>query len=172
MVDFDKVLKRFTDAVESNDGAGLAALFAEDGVYHDYIYGPFEGRERIAHMLSNHFWGDAKDFSWQMIDPVCDGRTGYARYLFSFISTMPAFAGNHVLLEGTSIFIFGEDGLIESYRETANGAAAMVQLGVPPEVMAAKSRKWAKELRGRAEAAGHVAAGRSALDGPAAPGTG
>lgn len=168
MIDFQDVLKRFTDAVEANDGKRLAALFAEDGVYHDYIYGPFEGRERIAHMLASHFWGDAKDFRWQMIDPVCDGRIGYARYLFSFVSTMPAFAGNHVLLEGTSIFEFGVDGLIRTYRETANGAAAMVQLGVPPELMASKSAKWAKELRGRAEAADHVAAGPSALEGGAA----
>lgn len=168
MIDFNDVLKRFTDAVEANDGPGLAALFAGDGVYHDYIYGPFEGRERIAHMLNSHFWGDAKDFRWQMIDPVCDGRIGYARYLFSFVSTMPAFAGNHVLLEGTSIFEFGEDGLIRSYRETANGAVAMVQLGVAPELMASKSRKWAKELRGRPESASHVAAGRSAVDGAVA----
>ncbi len=31
MVDFDAVLKRFTDAVEANDGEKLGALFTEDG---------------------------------------------------------------------------------------------------------------------------------------------
>ena len=109
MVDFDAVLKRFTDAVEANDGEGLGVLFAADGIYHDYIYGPFQGRGEIARMLNSHFWGDAKDFRWQMLDPVCDGRVGYARYYFSFTSTMPAYEGNQVLLEGTSIFFFRED---------------------------------------------------------------
>ncbi len=158
MVDFNKVLKRFTDAVEQNDGAALGALFTEDGTYHDYIYGPFTGRTAIGHMLNNHFWGDARDFRWQMLDPVCDGRTGYARYLFSFISTMPAYEGNHVLLEGTSIFSFAGDGLIHTYRETANGSAAMVPLGIPDELMRSKSTKWARELRGRDESAAHLAA--------------
>ncbi|WP_417514403.1 nuclear transport factor 2 family protein [Minwuia sp.] len=163
MLDFDAVLKRFTDAVEANDGEGLGALFAEDGTYHDYIYGAFTGRESIGRMLNSHFWGDAKDFRWQMIDPVCDGRIGYARYYFSFESTMPAYAGNHVLLEGTSIFEFDDDGLIRTYRETANGAAAMVQLGIPPELMQSKSRKWARELRNRPDAASHTE-GQTAMD--------
>ena len=163
MVDFNAVLKRFTDAVEANDGEALGALFAEDGVYHDYIYGPFAGRAEIGRMLNSHFWGDAKDFRWQMLDPVCDGKVGYAFYYFSFTSTMPAYAGNQVLLEGTSIFHFDPDGLIRSYRETANGAAAMVQLGVAPDLMHSKSAKWAKELRGRPDAASHTT-GRSALE--------
>lgn len=156
MGDFAALLKRFTDAVEANDGEGLAALFAEDGVYHDYIYGPFAGRAKIAEMLNKHFWGDAEDFRWQMIDPVSDGRTGYARYLFSFTSTMPAYPGRRVLLEGTSIFKLRTDGLIAEYRETANGAAAMAQLGVEPERMAGRSRKWAEELRARPEAKPHL----------------
>lgn len=164
MVDFDAVLKHFTDAVEANDAEGLGALFAEDGIYHDYIYGPFQGRVEIGRMLNRHFWGDAKDFRWQMLDPVCDGRVGYARYYFSFTSTMPDYAGNQVLLEGTSIFFFGEDGLIQTYRETANGSAAMVQLGVPAHLMQSKSAKWARELRSRDEAQSHVT-GRTALDG-------
>ncbi|WP_416899008.1 MAG: nuclear transport factor 2 family protein [Minwuia sp.] len=164
MLDFESVLKRFTGAVEANDGAALGALFAEDGVYHDYIYGAFTGRAEIGRMLNSHFWGDATNFRWQMLDPVCDGRVGYARYYFSFTSTMPAYSGNQVLLEGTSIFHFDPDGLIRSYRETANGSAAMVQLGVKPDLMHSKSVKWARELRGRSDAASHVT-GRTALDG-------
>jgi len=155
MVDFESVLARFCAAVEGNDGPGLAALFAPDGIYNDYLYGPFQGHEAIAKMLNTHFWGDAKDFRWQMIDPVCDGRVGYARYLFSFTSVMPAYPNRRVVLEGTSIFHFHPDGLIESYRETAHGAAAMSQLGVEPDRMAGKSRKWAEELLSREETAPH-----------------
>lgn len=163
MIEFDAVLQRFTDAVEANDGEGLGGLFAEDGIYHDYIYGAFQGRAAIGQMLNNHFWGDATDFRWQMLDPVCDGKVGYARYYFSFTSIMPAYRGNQVLLEGTSIFFFSDAGLIQTYRETANGSAAMVQLGIPPDLMQSKSSKWARELRGREEAQSHVT-GRTALD--------
>ena len=48
MVDFRSVLERFCAVVESNDGPGLAALFAEDGVYNDYLYGPFQGRDAVS----------------------------------------------------------------------------------------------------------------------------
>jgi hypothetical protein len=38
------MLRTFCDAVEQRNGAAFAALFAEDGVYHDVFYGAFEGR--------------------------------------------------------------------------------------------------------------------------------
>ncbi len=42
------MLRAFCDAVEQRNGAAFAALFTEDGVYHDVFYGPFEGRAKIA----------------------------------------------------------------------------------------------------------------------------
>lgn len=156
MTDFPALLQRFCDAVERADFAGFAALFADDAVYHDYIYGPFRGRQAIAHMLEKHFWGTARAYRWQMLDPVFDGRIGYARYLFSFTSTLEWYRGRRVLLEGTSIFRIDPDGRITEYRETANGLAAMSQLGVDPERMASRGRKWADDLRARPEAAMHL----------------
>ena len=81
-MDFAKVLNAFTAAVETGDGAALAALFTEEGVYHDGFYGAFRGRAAIAEMLEEHFWGAAKDFKWDMLDPAMAGQVGYARYLF------------------------------------------------------------------------------------------
>ena len=45
------LLEQFCGAVERRDGKAFAALFAEDGVYHDVFYGDFKGRERIAEMI-------------------------------------------------------------------------------------------------------------------------
>ena len=40
-------------ALEDGNGAALAALFTEDGVYHDIFYGTFAGRKRIADQTSS-----------------------------------------------------------------------------------------------------------------------
>ena len=85
---FTGLLDRFTLAVESGDTAAFTALFGEDGAYDDIFYGEFRGHERLAEMLRDHFHAHARDFRWEMRDPVCDGRVGYASYTFSYTSTM------------------------------------------------------------------------------------
>ena len=52
-MDITVVLRAFCDAVERRNGASFAALFAEDGVYHDVFYGAFAGRENIATMIDD-----------------------------------------------------------------------------------------------------------------------
>lgn len=42
----EKLLDDFCRAVEQRNGKAFAALFAEDGVYHDVFYGAFTGREK------------------------------------------------------------------------------------------------------------------------------
>ena len=49
---FADLLAAFTQAIVANDGAGLGALFAPDGVYQDEFFGPHRGRAAIAEMLS------------------------------------------------------------------------------------------------------------------------
>jgi len=144
-VDFEGVLAGFTDAVESGDGRALAALFTEDGVYDDGFYGVSRGRDAIARMLEEKFWGDAEDFSWRMLDPVCDGRTGYARYLFSYRSRLPGVEGRTVVFDGMSQFTFDGD-LIASYREQFNTGMAMAQLGFDPGRIARHLEKRAAAL--------------------------
>ena len=80
------MLRKFCDAVERHDGAAFAALFTEDGVYHDVFYGAFAGRAKIAEMIDDWFYRTATDFRWDMHDPVSDGKTLYARYTFSYRS--------------------------------------------------------------------------------------
>ena len=118
-MDAAAMLKNFCAAVERRDGAGFARLFADDGVYHDVFYGAFAGRAEIARMIEQVFYATARDFRWDMHDPVCDGRTLYTRYTFSYVSTLPETEGKRVGFEGVSIMKL-RDGLIVEYREVAN----------------------------------------------------
>jgi ketosteroid isomerase-like protein len=87
------MLRTFCDAVEQRNGAAFAALFTEDGVYHDVFYGAFAGREKIAEMIDDWFYRTATDFRWDMHVPVSDGETLYTRYAFSYRSTLPEAKG-------------------------------------------------------------------------------
>jgi ketosteroid isomerase-like protein len=154
--DFARLLASYMSAAESGDGARFAAHFTEDAVYHDYIYGPHTGRADIARMLQDLFHRDAKDYRWEMFDPVCNGDLGYAWSLSSFTSTIPQFAGRKVVIDGMSRFVL-RDGLIAEYRESVNGGVAMVQLGVAPERMAKVFNRWSGWLQDRAETKAHLA---------------
>jgi len=153
---FAKLLDDFTHSAESGDGARFAQHFAEDGIYHDYIYGPHQGRADIAHMMQNLFHRDATDYRWEMFDPVFDGAMGYAWSLSSFTSTIPQFKGKRVVIDGMSRFVV-RDGLIAEYRESVNGGVAMSQLGVEPERMAKVFRRWTGWLTERPETQDYLA---------------
>ena len=142
-MDFDVLVKKFTRYVEHNLGGKLSNLFTEDGVYDDYIYGPFEGRENIKTMLTKHFHEDAKDMTWEMYDPIYKDGIGYAKYRFSFTSTIPESLGAKVAIPGMAYFKF-EDGLIKYYGEMVNGGIAMVQLNLPATKIKRVFQKWAR----------------------------
>lgn len=154
-MDVTELLKRFCSAVERRDGKAFAALFAEDGVYHDVFYGDFRGRERIAAMIDDWFYRTAKEFRWDMHWPVSDGRMLYAYYTFSYVSTLPEAQGRRVGFEGVSMMGL-RDGLITEYREVANVGPAFVALGFAPERTAKILAKEGAHLRDRPEFARHV----------------
>src|SRR5436853_369270 len=118
-MDVVAMLRTFCEAVEDRDGARFAALFHEDGVYHDVFYGTFEGRQKIAAMIDDWFHRTATEFRWDMHEPVCDGRTLYARYSFSYRSLLPEAKGTRIVFEGVAIMTL-VDGLIATYREVAD----------------------------------------------------
>jgi ketosteroid isomerase-like protein len=149
------LLDAFCAAVEAGDGARFAALFTEDGVYHDVFYGEFAGRERIAAMIEQWFHRDATEFRWDMHDPVTDGTTLYARYVFSFRSKLPEAAGRRAVFEGVSILRL-RSGLIAEYREVANPAPGLVDLGFAPERLTKLMAREGRELKARPETARHL----------------
>lgn len=126
------MLAEFCDAVAKREGARLAALFTEDGVYHDAFYGPFAGRERIAQLIDDWFYRTAQDFRWQMHNPVSDGRSLYAYYTFSYRSLLPEAKGARVGFDGVAMMQL-RDGLISEYREAANVGTVLVAMNFAPE---------------------------------------
>jgi hypothetical protein len=144
-MDFADLTERFCKAA-CTSGAELAALFTDDGVYHDGFYGAFEGRAAIAGMIDNHFRRDAEDFVWRMIDPVRQGELGYARYLFGYTSKMAGSEDRRVVFEGIGRFRLDGDHIAE-YREAFDQGLAMVQLGFTPERIVKRLARNAAALR-------------------------
>jgi hypothetical protein len=131
MLDFPALLRRFADAVVANDGAALAALFSEDGVYEDGFFGAHKGHADIARMLAR-FHETGSDYRWDFFDPLTDGRIGYARWRFSYASKMPGAEGKPVVFEGISLFEFRGDS-IARYSESFDRGVALVQQDFPAE---------------------------------------
>lgn len=127
---FAALLGRFADAVAAHDSAGFAALFADDGVYDDHFFGPHAGRVSIAAMLDRFHVGGER-FCWQFFEPLAAGDTGYARYLFSYLSREPESAGRTIVFEGMSRFRFA-GALIAHYVEAFDRGIAFAQLGYAP----------------------------------------
>jgi ketosteroid isomerase-like protein len=149
------MLRAFCDAVERRNGKAFAELFTEDGVYHDVFYGAFAGRAGIAEMIDDWFYRTATDFRWDMHAPVSDGTTLYARYTFSYRSTLPEAKGARAIFEGVAIMTL-RDGRIASYHEVANTAPAFVDLNFAPERIAKIFAKQGAALKARPEMQRHL----------------
>ena len=152
---FGELIRSMAAAACAGDGKGVAACFKADGVYHDVFYGAFKGRERIAEMIHGYFHRDAKAFRWDIHAPVANGRVGYARYVFSYESTLPGYEGKRTMFEGVAVVTL-EDEMMATYREVANTAPALLELGFADERVLRICRKQCQELAARDEATGHL----------------
>jgi limonene-1,2-epoxide hydrolase len=150
------MLRAFCGTVEQRKGAEFAELFTEDGVYHDVFYGAFEGRAKIATMIDDWFYRTADDFRWDMHAPVSDGETLYARYTFSYRSTLPEANGARAMFEGVSIMKL-RGGKIAEYHEVANTAPGFVDMNFAPERIARIAAKQGAALKARPEMKRHLA---------------
>ncbi|MGL5166286.1 MAG: nuclear transport factor 2 family protein [Afipia sp.] len=152
----EKLLHDFCRTVEQRNGAAFAALFTEDGVYHDVFYGAFAGRAKIKEMIEDWFYRTATDFRWDMHEPVSDGRILYARYTFSYRSLLPEAKGGRAMFEGVAIIKL-RDGLIAEYHEVANTAPAFVDLQFAPERIVKIFARQGAALKARPEMTRHIA---------------
>ena len=154
-MDATVMLREFCDAVERHDGKRFADLFCENGVYHDVFYGEFAGRAKIAEMIDDWFYRTATDFRWDMYTPVSDGETLYARYTFSYRSTLPEAEGARAMFEGVAIMKL-RDGRIAEYHEVANTATGLVDMYFAPERIAKIAARHAAALKARPEMKRHL----------------
>ncbi|MSO77220.1 MAG: nuclear transport factor 2 family protein [Alphaproteobacteria bacterium] len=151
------LLSEFTAAVETGNGARLAAIFTPDGIYHDTFYGEFQGPVAIKAMLEDYFWRDGDGFKWDMLDPIDDGRHGYARWLFSYRSKVKEAPGKRVVFEGIGHFDL-VDGRIRRYGEVFDIGIALAQLEFAPERVAKIVARAAGRLRERVKGSPHLPA--------------
>ena len=152
-MEFRDLILRLTQAIVRGDGATAAACFTADGVYHDVFYGAFAQAD-IPRMVADHFHRDATNFIWDIHQPVSDGQTGYARYVFSYDALMAGAEGRRALFEGVSVCEL-RDGLLLSYHEVANALPGLAMLGFMPERLAKVAERQGRELAARTEAAHH-----------------
>ena len=87
--------------------------------------------------------------------PVSDGETLYARYTFSYRSTLPEAKGARVMFEGVSIMQL-RDGKIAGYHEVANTAPAFVDMNFAPERIAKIAAKQGAALKALPEMKRHL----------------
>jgi hypothetical protein len=139
---FKTLLTRMTRAICAGDGAAAAACFTPRGVYHDGFYGEFSGRDAIARMVTGHFHRDARSFKWKLCDAVSDGRVGYARYRFDYVSKLPGAEGRAAGFDGTA-FCRLERGLIRRYEEQFERAPVLAKLGFADDRILKSVRRWA-----------------------------
>ncbi len=149
------MLRAFCDAVEQRNGKAFAELFTENGVYHDVFYGAFVGRTKIAELIEDWFYRTATDFRWDMHAPVSDGHTLYARYTFSYRSTLPEAEGARAMFEGVAIMTL-RDGKITEYHEVANTAPAFVDIKFAPERIVKIITRQGAALKARPEMKRHL----------------
>ena len=150
-----QLIAALAKAVEDGNGAALASLFTEDGVYHDVYYGAFEGKKRIAELADEWIYRNARDGRWEMFDAVSDGRNLYVYYTWSYVSTLPEAKGKRVGFEGVGKIRL-KDGLIAEYREIANTGPALVDMGFAPERVVKILARQGEALRARPEYARHL----------------
>ena len=154
MSSFSSLIHQLTGAIVSNDAAQACACFTKTGAYHDVFYGSFEGAA-IKTLVNERFHRDGQNFRWDIHDPVDDGSIGYARYVFSYDSMLEAFKGQRVVFEGVAICQL-DNGLISQYREVADAAPGLLQLGFNDERLAKFVRREATALLARPESAAHL----------------
>lgn len=142
-MDFSTLLERMTAAICAGDAEGAAACFMPDGVYHDGFYGEFSGRAEIARMVRDLFYRDARNFEWRVSDAVSDGRLGYARYDFSYVSRIAGSEGRRVGFSGISCCRL-EGGLMRRYGELFERAPVLVKLGFPDARILKAVKRWAE----------------------------
>ncbi len=153
-MEFGELITTMAQAIARGDGQAAAECFCDGGVYHDVFYGAFPKPE-IPRMVSDFFHRDACNFIWDMHDPVSDGRTGYARYVFSYEGRIEGSEGRRALFEGVSVCRL-RDGLIEQYHEVANTATGLRMLGFPPQRLDRIVARQAEALAAREESRHHL----------------
>ena len=89
----------------------------------------------IIRVSEDHFHRDGKYVQWNLYEAMEQNDIGYARYVFSYSSTLPEAKDRRAMFEGVAICRL-EAGRIREYREVANAGTGLHLLGFSPERLA------------------------------------
>ena len=153
-----QMLDAMCRAAEAADGETFASFFAEDGVYHDDFYGSFVGRERVAEWVTDWLHKDACALRWDMLDPVFENGRLYARYIFSYDSTLPEANGARAMYEAVAIMSLREGKIID-YREVVNSGTAFADMDFNPQRLFKIFARKAAAMKSWPEVQAHLQGG-------------
>ena len=128
---FSELIKKLTQHIVKGEGDEAAHIFNDSGYYQDIFYGKFSKKE-IPTMVKNYFHGNAKDFIWDIKNPISNSEIGYARYIFSYTSKMKSSYGKRASFEGI-IFCRLKNYRIQEYHEITHSYTGLSMLGFSKE---------------------------------------
>ena len=142
MTEAREVSDRYTELINAHDAEGLAALYADDGVFTDPT-GEYRGREAIVEYWKGFFKafpdiGGEDEFEAESGDTAINEWTASGTNdgpLESPEGTLPA-TGKRVTIRGCDAMTV-RDGRIVSHRVYYDQLSFLTQLGLAPEPAAA-----------------------------------
>ncbi len=113
--DAQNTITRFWEIQDAGDYTATAALFAEDAMFVDPVYGIFEGREAIASFMAkmNDAVGSINGV-FDLVEVAGGDDSAWAQW---------SFRSDHGIREGVGIYRV-RNGQITYYRDYMNPAAA------------------------------------------------
>jgi len=152
---FSQRIHALVQAITANDGDASAAQFTSDGIYHDPVCGPWEGRDAIRELVEKHFIA-AKNLIWYIHNPVSSKDVGYASYTCSWDSVETG--GVQVyrpIIQGVCIVKLSSDGLFQHYSEAVDLGPSYVMSQFAPARIEKLHKRRAEQLSTCDAAAGH-----------------
>jgi steroid delta-isomerase-like uncharacterized protein len=133
-----EISDRYTDLINAHDAQGIAALFAEDGIFIDPT-GEYRGREAITQYWEGFFQA-FPDMQGRDEFEAESGDTAINEWTASGTNSGPLEGpegsipptGKQITVRGADA-ITVRDGLIQSHRVYYDQLAFMIQLGLLPE---------------------------------------
>jgi hypothetical protein len=147
-----KLIDGFVEGMVSANRARLAEVMTETCIYHDHLYGDFNGLDHIVSGLASMIAEHGSTPIWAFDDLISDGITGYATYVSSMTSSV---TGQRLIFEGMARFRLKE-GRIADYYEMFDNGYVLAQVVADDTHLAKTLRKRVKAMLASYEGTQHV----------------
>jgi steroid delta-isomerase-like uncharacterized protein len=127
-------------AFNRHDAAGVAACYAENAPLHDPAVPGVVGREAVRDYIAGYMQA-FPDLTWERISAEVDGDVAVEEWRASGThdGDMPGMPATHkrMTVEGCSVMLMGDDGLVREERNYWDEMAMLRQLGFADQPAAA-----------------------------------